>query len=88
MPSRWQIVVEREPRRALRRLPKDVLERIRVAVRALADDPRPRGCVKLTGYDLWRIRVGDWRITYAIKADQLIILVVEISPRGGAYRDL
>jgi mRNA interferase RelE/StbE len=88
MPTRWRIVVEREPRRVLRRLSKDLLQRIRAAIRALADDPRPRGCIKLTGHDLWRIRVGDWRITYAIKDDQLIILVVEISPRGGAYRHL
>ena len=88
MPSRWRIVVEREPRRVLRRLPRDVLEHIRAAVRALANDPRPHGCVKLTGHSLWRIRVGGWRITYAIKDDQLIILVVEISPRGGAYRNL
>jgi mRNA-degrading endonuclease RelE of RelBE toxin-antitoxin system len=34
------------------------------------------------------VRVGDWRITYALEDDRLIVLIVEIAPRGGAYRDL
>ena len=89
MPSRWQIQIEREPRRVMRRLPKPVLERIRTAIRSLAEDPRPNGCIKLTGHDkLWRIRVGDWRITYAIQDEELVVLIVEVSPRGGAYRNL
>ena len=89
MPERWRILVERRRRKILRQLPKDVLERIRQAVRKLADNPRAPGCTKLSGYDdLWRIRVGDWRITYAIEDDQLIILIVEVSPRGRAYSRL
>jgi mRNA-degrading endonuclease RelE of RelBE toxin-antitoxin system len=32
--------------------------------------------------------VGDWRITYAIFDDKLIVLVIEIAARGGAYKDL
>ena len=58
-------------------------------IRDLANDPRPEGVKKLTGVDnLYRIRVGDWRVIYAIEDDRLIVLVLEISPRGGAYRDL
>ena len=73
----------------MRRLPKDLLRRITAALRALAEDPRPLHCLKLTGHDkLWRIRVEGWRVTYAIEDDELIILVVEVSPRVGAYRNL
>jgi mRNA-degrading endonuclease RelE of RelBE toxin-antitoxin system len=37
------------------------------------------------GYDnLYRIRVGDWRISCAIEDDDLVILVIEIAPRGNA----
>jgi mRNA-degrading endonuclease RelE of RelBE toxin-antitoxin system len=36
--------------------------------------------------NLYRIRVGEWRISYAVEKDKLIILVVEISTRGDAYR--
>jgi mRNA interferase RelE/StbE len=70
-------------------LPRDLLARIRTAIRGLAVNPRPIGYKKLEGYaDLYRIRVGDWRIVYTIEDDQLIVLVVEISPRGAVYRDL
>ena len=44
---------------------------------------------KLAGFDdLYRQRVGDWRISYALEEDQLIILIVEIASRGGAYRNI
>jgi mRNA interferase RelE/StbE len=60
-----------------------------VAIRSLADDPRPPGCKRLSGHDaLYRIRVGDWRIIYAIEDDKLIVLIVEIGPRGRVYRGL
>ena len=85
----WKIVVHRRAEKALYRLPNDGIKRIRTAISNLAHNPRPEGCIKLTGYDnLFRVRVGDWRISYAIEEDQLVILIVEISPRGGAYRTL
>jgi len=87
--SRWQVIIHRKAERVLKNLDGDMLERIRRALRGLATEPRPLGNKKLTGYEnLYRIRVGDWRIIYAIEDDQLIILVLEISPRGGAYRNL
>lgn len=85
----WQIVIERRVKRVFRRLPKDLLDRIKVAIKQLAQNPRPVGSKKLTGYqDLYRIRVGQWRIVYAIEEEELIILVIEVSPRGGAYKNL
>ena len=68
--QQWRVLIQRRPESVLRRLPKDLLQRIRVAIRALAEDPSPPGCVRLSGHEgLWRIRVGDWRITYAIDDD-------------------
>jgi mRNA interferase RelE/StbE len=87
--TRWQILLERAAEKAMRRLPKDVLRRLDRAILALADDPRPPGCKKLAGYEnLYRIRVGDWRISYAIEDDKLIVIIVEVAPRGRAYRNL
>jgi mRNA interferase RelE/StbE len=85
----WQILIHRKAEKILKRLNGETLERIRRAIRSLANAPRPVGVKKLAGYEnLYRVRVGDWRIIYAIEEDRLIILVLEISPRGGAYRDL
>ena len=88
MPDTWRVIVLRDPEKVLARLPKDLRHRLRVDIDQLAHNPRPHGCKKLVGYrDLYRVRVGDWRVTYAIKDAELIVLVVEVAPRGGAYRN-
>lgn len=56
------------------------------AIAALATSPRPPGCVKMAGSaDQWRIRVGDWRVIYAVDDGVLVVLVVTVAPRGGVY---
>lgn len=85
----FEVILDRQPQKVLRKLPKDLLKRIDRALQVLSVNPRPAGCKKLSGYDnLYRIREGDWRISYAIEEDRLIVLILEISPRGGAYRNL
>lgn len=41
---------------------------------------------KLQGRDGYRLRVGDWRVLYTINNDQLVLLVVDVLPRGDAYK--
>jgi mRNA interferase RelE/StbE len=85
---RWTVIVERQPEKLLRRLPRDLLERLDSAITELAKNPRPKGCKMLKGHKLFAVRVGDWRITYAVEDDKLIVLILEVAPRGGAYKDL
>jgi mRNA interferase RelE/StbE len=43
----------------------------------------------LTGHDdLWRLRVGDYRVVYTIEDGRLVITVVHVATRGQVYRDL
>lgn len=87
--KKYEIRFERSVDKLYRRLPKNLIVRLDQAILALADDPRPPGCKKLAGErDYWRIRVGDWRIIYTIQDDMLLIVVVEVAPRGDAYRNL
>jgi mRNA interferase RelE/StbE len=73
-------------RRELANLPKPIGERIAREIDALAYQPRPPGCKKLTNEDnLWRIRVGDYRVVYQIHDDRLIVLVVRIGHRRDVY---
>ena len=59
------------------------------AILALAENPRPSGCVKLSGLEnLWRVRVGDYRILYSIEDQQLIVLIVSVAHRREVYRGL
>ena len=87
-PSRYQVILEQEPRKVLRRLPAPLARRLFAAPHLLETDPRPHVCGKLTGHDLWRIGVGEWRAIYAIEDEVLVVLVVELAPRSGAYRNL
>ena len=87
-PRRYQVILDQEPRKVLRKLPAPLVRRLLAALHVLETDPRPHGCVKLTGHGLWRIRVGEWRVIYAVEDDALVVLVVELAPRSGAYRNL
>lgn len=75
-----------EAARAFRRLRGAVRERIESAIDALAADPRPRGAAKLVGRDDFRIRVGDYRIVYAVDDEQQLVLVARIAHRREVYR--
>lgn len=61
--------------------------RIVSRIRSLADDPRPRGCEKISGRaERFRIRQGDYRIVYGINDDDLTVTVVRIGHRKDVYR--
>ena len=73
--------------RELRKLPKQVLDRILPAVASLSTDPRPQGVRKLSGSDhTYRIRVGDYRIVYDVLDLRLVILIIRVRDRKDAYK--
>jgi mRNA interferase RelE/StbE len=73
--------------KSLRRLPREIQRRIVIAVNDLQDDPRPAGSMKMQGTDeLWRIRVGDYRVIYTIQDKKLLVLVLRIGHRRDVYR--
>lgn len=49
-------------------------------------NPRPSGCLKLTGRNGWRIRGGDYRIIYEIDDKQEMVTVLHIGHRRDVYR--
>jgi mRNA interferase RelE/StbE len=50
-------------------------------------DPRPRGCSKIEGVeDVYRIRIGDYRLLYKVEDDVLVVIVVRIRHRREVYR--
>jgi mRNA interferase RelE/StbE len=82
----YTVTMARPARRGLTRLPADVYERLRSSIVALADDPRPHGCKKMTGRDGWRIRDGDYRAIYLIDDEKQTVLVVQVGHRRDVYR--
>lgn len=82
----WRVIIQRQASRQLRRLPADVLRRIAAALDEIGRDPYAGE--PLTGFAYRKWRVGDWRIIYAIEDDQLVVLVIDLGPRGEIYRRL
>ena len=82
------VKVSRPAEKFLRALTdKKLYQRLREALDALEENPRPINSVKLQGEEeLYRVRVGDYRIVYQIQDRQLIVLVVQMGHRREIYR--
>lgn len=73
-------------RKDFRKIPGADAERLLERIRDLAANPRPAGAKKLTGEELWRIRVGAYRVIYEIETGRLVVFVVRVSHRKDVYR--
>ena len=83
----YKVIVKPSADKALSKLPVDIQRRIVGASDALALDPRPHGVVKMAGDDnLWRVRMGEYRIVYEIHDGRLIVLVLRVAHRREVYR--
>ncbi|MCP4168634.1 MAG: type II toxin-antitoxin system RelE/ParE family toxin [Chloroflexi bacterium] len=65
----------------LRRIPKADLGRISTAIITLADEPRPMGVVQLQK-DIYRMRVGNYRIIYKVYDEEELILIGRVVRRS------
>ena len=85
--AEYKVVFARSARRELEGLDAGMARRIIARVETLTTNPRPRGCVKLQGAaDLWRIRVGDYRVVYAIDDNARLVDIRIVRHRGDVYR--
>ena len=83
----YLITIASSAGREMERLPHQAQERIARAIDNLPSNPRPHGVEKLSGYrDLYRIRVGQYRVVYRIVDREQLIDVIRIRTRGDAYR--
>ncbi|HUZ24350.1 MAG TPA: type II toxin-antitoxin system RelE/ParE family toxin [Streptosporangiaceae bacterium] len=85
--SRYALAFRPAALRSLRKLDRQVAERIKAATEALRDDPRPAGAKMLTGsHGLLRIRVGDYRVLYTVDDEQRVVRVADAGHRSDIYR--
>ena len=82
----YAVEIKPSARKELEALPNHLLSRVVRKIQSLSDNPRPAGCKKLKGYkDLWRIRVGDWRVVYIIDDAVRVVSVTRIAHRREVY---
>lgn len=83
----YEVRLKSSALKELKSLSKMDAERVLNSIRALRNEPRPRGAKKLrVGKSLWRIRVGDFRAIYEIDDEHRIIHITRVRHRDVAYR--
>ena len=85
--ARYRINIKPSAVREIEAIPqKKVRQRVVNRIEALAEEPRPLGCEKLTGHDRYRVRQGPYRIVYSVEDDTLVVFVVKVDHRSNVYR--
>jgi len=83
---KYSVTFARPARKELEALPASIVQRIFPKIESLAKEQRPAGCRKLKGStDLWRIRVGAYRVTYSIFDDIVQVEIIAVRHRSDAY---
>ena len=82
MSKKYEVLFDKRYSKDLKHIHPDYHEDIKKTCYELGENPRPHGYIKLKGHEnLFRIRVGPYRIIYTIQDDKLIVLVLEIGDR-------
>ncbi|MFZ1308326.1 MAG: type II toxin-antitoxin system RelE/ParE family toxin [Candidatus Microthrix subdominans] len=85
--STYDVQVSRRAAQAIGRLPRKEQRRVQAAIELLAGEPRPPGCVAMSGEaSVYRVRVGSYRIVYEVVDRRLVVLVVRVGHRRDVYR--
>lgn len=84
--ARFELRFKTSVAKDLRGLPKQDVRRILGRIEKLRDDPRPAGCEKLSGQELYRVRQGVYRIIYSIDDTRVFVEVIKVGHRRAVYR--
>ena len=84
--DQYEIVVSKSAEKELCKLPIHVNNRIIVSILRLEEDPRPVDSTKLRGGSKnWRIRIGDYRVVYAIDDELKVVDIRKVGHRKDIY---
>jgi len=82
----YRLLIKPSAAKELEGLPLMDRRRVVARMQGLSDQPRPPGCEKLTGHDLFRIRQGNYRILYEVQDHDLTVTIFKIGHRRDVYR--
>jgi mRNA interferase RelE/StbE len=84
----YSISIKSSALKELSKLPKATVKKAEKAIDGLAHNPRPDGVKKLKASeeDLYRIRIGDYRIIYSIEDEIKIVDILKIGHRKDIYK--
>jgi mRNA interferase RelE/StbE len=82
----YALFIANQVKKDLRKVPKQPLNRIYEAIESLKREPRPKGALKIKGNEGYRLRVGDYRILYAINDRDRVAYIFRVKSRGAVYK--
>ncbi len=77
----YEVILHPRAKRELDRVPRELFQRLDGAIWSLREQPRPIGVKKL-GDDLYRVRIGNWRVIYAIFDRDRRVVVLRVAKRS------
>ena len=84
----YEVQILPKAARQIKALSVEVRQDILIAIQSLASEPRPIGVKKLSGEkDIYRVRVGNYRVLYRIVDKVLVVVVVSVGHRREVYRE-
>lgn len=84
--ANYELQIKPSAVKEIEKLPRKDRPRVVQKIRALAVNPRPHGCEKLSAEEKYRIRQGDYRVVYSIDDNERVVLVVKVGHRKEVYR--
>jgi len=83
----YRVVLKKSAEKDLGKINPVYYNTVTAHLKGLAENPRPFGCVKLSvSKNVYRVRVGVYRVVYSIKDDILVVEVIKIDHRRNVYR--
>lgn len=83
----FKVIYSKSAVKVLRKMPAPIASHIRDKINALARETTAMASVKkLKGSEDYRLRVGNWRVIYAIDQGTVTITVIKIGARGDVYK--
>ena len=84
--ARYKVTFKKSVTKDFRSIPNIDVKRILKRIELLAINPREIGCIKLSGGERYRVRLGVYRIIYEIRDEVLLINIVKIAHRSKVYQ--
>jgi mRNA interferase RelE/StbE len=83
-----KVVFRRAAEKALQRISADRRRQILSRIKEVAENPNTRniGVKQLSGSDLFRLRVGNYRVLFTLDESETVLTIELIRPRGDVYK--
>lgn len=82
----YAVEFKKSARKEINKLSPEVAKPILKAIYKLANNPHPPQSRKMVAGETWRLRIGNYRVIYAIHDKHLVVEVIRVGHRQSIYR--